>query len=172
MPYVIGLRYWEINGVKMGPQPIWSDEVSKHQSEGAKPMASKFQPPNLENATPEFVLDQMGKLSIAENYAKKLRKYYREWLITKLGLNPEALGTTELQGEDMFNATFSVGDQNRFSQTAFKEAHPDLYEEFKRDLRVATVRFSAKDGKIEPKASAILEELYAELDLGEYVEEP
>lgn len=128
---------------------------------------TKFEPPNLENATPEMLIDEMGKLSVLESYVKKLRGYYKEAyyarkeIICDNMVNGEAIAG---QG-DLFICATTRSDPERFDQTSFAADHPKLFEEYKVSKGQLTTRFSLKEGAEKPLVEDLLAQMKRELDL-------
>lgn len=128
---------------------------------------TKFEPPNLENATPEMLVDEMGKLSVVENYVKKLRGYYKEAYYARQGIKAENLlsGESKPGGGDLFVCETTRSDPRRFDQTAFAADHPALFEEYKKEKPQLTTRFTLKEGVVKPVVEDLLEQMKRELDL-------
>jgi hypothetical protein len=130
-------------------------------------MASKYKMPDLRNATDAFIVDELAKLSIVENYAKKLRAYYKETLYSRRGINPlaENIATTDTIGE-MFVATTKQYPSTRVSADKVKEAHPDDWETlYGTTINILTTTFALKAGVDNPDMNALLEEIKRELEL-------
>lgn len=128
---------------------------------------TKFEPPNLENATPEMLIDEMGKLSIVESYVKKLRGYYKQAYYARQGIILDDMANGELkEGQgDLFVASTTRSDPERFDQTRFAADHPKLFEEYKVEKGQLTTRFTLKEGANKPFAQDLLELMKQELDL-------
>ena len=119
--------------------------------------------PNLENATPEMIVDESAKLSVVENYAKKLRAFYKEALNGRM---PDA-AWTQADGET-FTATRSTVEMTRLNMDALKEKFPDAYEACLETISYPRMTFKVKDGVVNPHMDELMKQLYAELDLGEW----
>jgi hypothetical protein len=129
---------------------------------------TKFEAPNLENATPEMLIDEMGKLSVVEGYVKKLRAYYKEAYYARKEITPEKLASGEAiagVGGDLFDCTTSRSDPNRFDQTAFGRDYPALVEQYKTSKPQLTTRFTLKEGVANPLVEDLLTQMKRELDL-------
>lgn len=131
-------------------------------------MASKFTPPDLSNATPEFLADEIGKLSLVENYVKKLRKVYREALYAKLDYVPEEFLNGEQrmqQGDTTFMLVTSRSDPQRIDVEKLKAEYPDVAEKCSVSKPQLTSRPSLKEGVVNPIVNDLLEQMKKELDL-------
>lgn len=129
---------------------------------------TKFEAPDLSNATPEMLIDEMGKLSVLESYVKKLRGYYKEAYYAQKGIKVEDLINGEAIegiGGDLFNCQTVRSDPSRFDQTAFAADYPDKFEEYKRSKPQLTTRFTLKQGVVNPMVNDLLEQMKRELDL-------
>jgi hypothetical protein len=128
-------------------------------------MAKKFEAPNLANATPQFLVDEMGKLSIAENYAKKMRKFYKEALFARVGIDASAEVAPQQHTGERYIASVQQSNTRRLNQQLLQEKYPEIFEECKTDSRVTTTRFSGVPGTQQDEAIKVLEAIYAELGL-------
>ena len=139
-------------------------------------MAKRFVAPNLDNATPMSILDEMGRLSIMENQIKKLRAYYKEAYYARIGIRkepdgfmlddhtfPEIDGVVK-QGET-FIATTTISHPQRVSTELVKEKYPDVAAECTIDSDQLTTRFSLREGVVNPTVNDLLEQMKKELDL-------
>lgn len=126
-------------------------------------MASKYTMPNLDNATPQYIIDESAKLSIIENYAKKLRAFYKEALNARKGEDAHST----LDGET-FTAVFSTVSTTRLDQALLKEKYPDIFAECSTESSYPRLTFKLKDGVVNPHMDELMKELYRELDLGEW----
>lgn len=130
-------------------------------------MASKFKPPDLSNATPEMLVDEMGKLSVLENYVKKLRKFYREALYARVGYVAEEFlnGEARMQNGETFVGTTSRSDPERISTKLLQENYPDIAVECTVSAPQLMTRFTLKEGVTNPIVNDLLEQMKKELDL-------
>lgn len=131
-------------------------------------MASKkFQAPDLSNATPMMLVDEMAKLSLIENYAKALRKFYREALYARVGYNVEDFANGEARdySGEKFTATTTRSDPGRVSTTLLKEKYPEIADECTVHTGQLATRFSLNGGVTNPVVSDLLEQMKKELDL-------
>ncbi len=130
---------------------------------------SKFVAPNLDNATPEFLLDEMGKLSIMESQVKRLRAFYKEAYYARTGIKLDnfTLGgsNTEVREGDTFIATTSRSDPNRVNVSLLKEKYPEIAAEVTESKGQLTTRFSLKEGVVNPIVNDLIAQMKAELDL-------
>jgi len=130
-------------------------------------MAKRFVAPDLSNATPTMLLDEMGKLSILENYTKKLRAVYKEAYYARQGINLDDFATGQevaYEGET-FVATTSRSDPERIDTTKLKEEYPDIAAACLSSKGQLTTRFSLKEGVTNPIVNDLLAQMKAELDL-------
>jgi hypothetical protein len=123
-----------------------------------------------QQATPEFLIDELGRMSVAENYLKKKRKMYRAALLAKLDINEDEAKTRKIEpsfheGGELFDIQIDPSESSRLDITRLKEEKPDIYTEYLKDSLGIRALMKLKQGVINPKAEAILEELYMELDL-------
>jgi len=126
---------------------------------------TKFEAPNLSNATDSFLADELGKLSIIENYAKKLRGFYKDALYARKGINTlEAVAPVEIPGE-IFVIQVSQYPSSRLDTTAFKEDHPELYEKYLKKTDITRSLPLLKQGATNPIVGALIDQLKAELNL-------
>lgn len=144
-------------------------------------MASKFIAPDLSNATPTSLLDEMGRLSLMENQIKKLRNVYKEAYFARVGIKAEKGEEPRLVDEEgnedifpqegvvktgeYFIGATSISYPERFNQTAFKEDHPDMFEKYKKATPQLTTRFSLAQGVTNPVVNDLIEQMKKELDL-------
>lgn len=140
-------------------------------------MASKFVAPNLDNATPTMILDEMGKLSIMEGQIKKLRAFYKEAYYARMGIcesldggyiyDDKPFPTLEgvVKDGETFIATTTISFPERFDQKTFAEAEPALFAEYKKSGSQLTTRFSLAAGVINPVVNDLIEQMKKELDL-------
>jgi hypothetical protein len=144
-------------------------------------MAKKFVAPDLSNATPTSLLDEMGSLSLMENQIKKLRAVYKEAYYARTGIKLEDGGNPELIDEDgnaqpfpdegvvkmgeTFIATTTATWPERFDQKAFQDDDPKTFEKYKKAKPQLTTRFSLAEGVVNPVVNELLEQMKKELDL-------
>ncbi len=137
--------------------------------------APKYAAPNLENSTPEMLIDESAKLSVIENYVKKLRKTYKEALHARLNYDPkkplrgqfetlDAEGRYHHRGED-FIGTIEQYGQDRFDTTTFRADHPDLYAKYCKASTISKITFDLVPENKYPDATKLMELLKAELGL-------
>lgn len=130
-------------------------------------MPSKFVVPNIGQMTPEGIIDEMAKLSIIENQAKKLRKFYREALYARAEYKVDDFANGEgrdLTG-DTFVATTSRSDPARVNTTRLKEEYPEIAAAVTESNGQLTTRFSLKPGVTNPVVDDLLKQMKQELDL-------
>jgi hypothetical protein len=143
-------------------------------------MAKKFVAPDLSNATPTMLADEMGKLSIMESQIKKLRGVYKEAYYARIGVKgdpaegyyytedgeekPFPTAGVMRQGE-IFIATTGISHPEKFDQKAFAEAHPEEFAAWKRSKPQLTTRFTLNEGVTNPVVNDLLEQMKKELDL-------
>ena len=131
--------------------------------------ASKVQAPDLSNWTDGAIIDEMAKLSMIENYAKKMRAFYKEAYYNRKGLSqinednllPEPL----LHSGEIFTATTTQSFPRRIDQSTLREKYPDIAEECTKESSQLTTRFSLNEGVINPVVGDLIEQLKKELDL-------
>lgn len=136
--------------------------------------APKFEAPNLANATPEMLVDELAKLSLIENYAKKMRGTYKQALFGRLNFDTsKSLSTQEVkvrnEGEKFVGIIEQYG-QDRFSTTAFKADHPELYAQYCQSSTITKLTFDLKEGvdkPTNPEIQKLMDELRSELGLDE-----
>lgn len=131
-------------------------------------MASKFTPPDLSNATPEMLADEMGKLSVVENYVKKLRGFYKAAYLARKGISDPAefIPESEVsQAGEIFIATTTRSDPERVDLTVLREKYPEIAEECLRSKPQLTTRFTLKEGVNNPIVNDLLTQMKQELDL-------
>lgn len=129
-----------------------------------------FRMPDLSNATPEFLVDEMGKLSLIENHAKKMRKVLREALFARIGYDSTIPNENVSIPGEMFQANIGQSHPMRFDQAAFKEDDPDTYQKYCKEGLVTTARFTLNEGQVNPEVSALVKDLLRELNMegGDY----
>lgn len=129
---------------------------------------AKFIVPNLDNATPTSLLDEMGRLSIMESQVKKLRAFYKEAYYARTGINVDD-ENFPMEGivnvGETFIATTTRTEPERFDQSTFSGDHPDLFETYKKSKPQLTTRFNLKEGVVNPVVNDLLEEMKKELGL-------
>lgn len=128
---------------------------------------AKFEAPDLSNATPEFLVDEMAKLSLVENYAKKMRAFYKEALYARANIVKEALDvgvTTTTTGEKFYADTVRTCPM-RMDTTALKDDKPEIYEQYLKEGDQLTTRFRLKEGVENPIVNDLINQIKAELDL-------
>lgn len=151
-------------------------------------MASKFVAPDLSNATPTSLLDEMGKLSLMESQIKKLRAVYKEAYYARVGIRQEKDGGFTYQPDwqndpevmpepfpqtgvvktgETFIATTTITWPERFDQKGFAEAHPEEFAAWKKAKAQLTTRFSLAEGVTNPVVNDLLEQMKKELDLND-----
>lgn len=139
---------------------------------------ARFVAPNLDNATPQFLLDEMGALSVIESHVKRLRAFYKEAYYARIGIVPNVAGGFMMEeGEfpregvmkegDTFVATTTMTEPSRFDQKAFAEVYPKIFEEFKRSKPQLTTRFQLKEGVNNPVVNDLLQQMKDELGLND-----
>lgn len=131
-------------------------------------MASKFIPPDLSNATPEMLVDEMGKLSVVENHAKKLRAFYKEAYLARKSIpiaDKFSANSEVSQAGDIFVATTTRSDPARVDIDDLKTNHFDTYKEVLKQKPQLTTRFTLKEGVINPIVNDLLLQMKQELDL-------
>lgn len=128
---------------------------------------AKREAPDLSNATPEMLIDEMAKLSIMENHIKFMRGVYKTAYYARAGINVEEMlnGETKDGKGEMFAATTTRSDPNRVDTTLLKEEYPDVAEKVTRSKPQLTTRFTLKEGVTNPKVESLLEQMKMELDL-------
>lgn len=122
--------------------------------------------PDLSNATPEFLVDEMGKLSMIENYAKRMRAFYKEALYARAGIDPDKIYSDAIvnQGEK-FIATTTQSYPTRLDQTALKSEDPETFEKFTKQGKQLTTRFTLAAGVENLIIGSLIEQIKMELDL-------
>lgn len=127
---------------------------------------TKVQMPDLTNATPTMLVDEMGKLSVLESYVKKLRAYYKDAYYQKVGIESKELGKMPepLAGE-VFTATTSQSEPQRVNVTLLKEKYPEIAAECTGGSVVTTTRFTLNEGVVNPVVNDLLQQMLKELDL-------
>lgn len=129
---------------------------------------AKFKAPDLSNATLEFLVDEMAKMSMIENYAKKMRNFYKEAYFAKAGIDtefiPEDFQEVSNLGE-MFTANTTASFPNRIDQTKLKEDYPEVAAAVTKSKGQLTTRFSLNEGVNNPIIGDLIDTLKAELDL-------
>lgn len=132
-----------------------------------KLVAKKFVAPDLSNATPTMLLDEMGKLSIMENQIKKLRAVYKQAYYARQGIDVDQFANGQevaYQGE-VFVATTTRSDPVRIDSTELKEKYPEVAAECSHSNPQLTTRFALKEGVVNPIVNDLLEQMKKELDL-------
>ena len=130
-------------------------------------MPSKFTPPDLSNATPTSIVDELGKLSIMENFIKKQRAYYREAFYARQGYQVDgfANGQQQFQNGETFLACTTRSDPSRIDTEMLKEKYPDVAAECTKEKGQLSTRFTLKEGVVNPVVSDLLAQMKKELDL-------
>lgn len=127
---------------------------------------SKFVLPDLSNSTPNMLCDEMAKLSVIENYAKKMRAVYKEAYYAKMGIKPEDDTQPEvIYAAELFTATTSPSFPRRVNVTKLKDEYPEAAEACTEENFQLTTRFSLNQGVENPLVADLLEQLKKELDL-------
>ena len=122
--------------------------------------------PDLSNATPEFLVDEMGKLSMIENYAKKQKAFYKEALFAMMKIDPElVVNVPYVQAGETFIATITQSYPTRLDQTAFKDAEPETFDKYVKQGQQLTTRFNLAAGVDNPIIGSLIEQIKMELDL-------
>lgn len=135
-------------------------------------MPSKFQAPDLANATPEFLVDEMGKLSVAMNHAKKMREFYKTALFAKLNIDPKAKLEEQFHAGEVFIAKVGQSATTRLNQTRIKETQaPEWIAEMSDTTDVTRTTFTLAPGAQKPAANELLNQILREMDL-EDLEDP
>lgn len=130
-------------------------------------MAKKFEVPDLSNATPTMLVDEMAKLSLIENYAKALRKFYREALYARVDYKVEDFANGEARdySGEKFTATTTRSDPARLDTTRLKEEEPEIAAKYTTSKGQLATRFTLNGGITNPIVSDLLEQMKKELDL-------
>lgn len=125
------------------------------------------QAPDLSNATPEMLIDEMAKLSIMENHIKFMRKVYKEAYYARADIKVGEMlnGETKQDSGETFIANTTRSDPSRIDTTWLKENYPDVAAEATKQTPQLTTRFSLKEGVTNPKVESLLEAMKKELDL-------
>lgn len=139
---------------------------------------SRFVAPDLSNATPTMLLDEMGKLSLMESQIKKLRAFYKEAYYARTGIRfDEASQGYEYEGKpfptiapvvnqgEIFQASTSISFPERVSTSLLKEKYPDIAAECTVESVQLTTRFTLLEGVVNPVVNDLLEQMKQELDL-------
>lgn len=129
---------------------------------------SKFVAPDLSNATPGMLADEMGKLSIMESQIKKLRAVYKEAFYARTGIKVEDMLNGEAKVIDegeIFTITVTRSDPQRVSTTMLKEKYPDIAEECTTATPQLTARPTLKEGVVNPVVNDLITQMKMELDL-------
>ncbi len=128
---------------------------------------ASFVAPNLDNAIPEFLLDEMGKLSIMESQVKRLRAFYKEAYYARTGISLEDFSPqhTVARTGDTFIATTTRSDPNRVNVSLLNEKYPEIAAEVTESKGQLTTRFSLKEGVVNPIVNDLIAQMKAELDL-------
>jgi hypothetical protein len=128
-------------------------------------MAKKFEYPNLENATPEMLIDEMGKLSVMESYVKKMRAYYKEAYYSKMGIDPKApLENLVTQSGELFIGETSQYPAQIVDQEKVKMID-DWFTKFGKTNTITVTRFTLNPGVVNPMVNDLIDQLKKELDL-------
>lgn len=130
-------------------------------------MAAKRQMPDLSNATQEMLIDELGKMSLVENEAKALRKYYKEALCAKLGIDPSKdILPVVVPGDTIFDMDISQYPSSRLDQAKIKETFDqDWIDKYSKNGIVTTFRPKLKDGVNKPIVNELIDRMKQELDL-------
>lgn len=97
--------------------------------------------PKLDNATPGFIVDELGKAREQEKEAKFWVGFYKDQLRAKFpNLTEDVMG--EVYCADVVEVV-----QERFDTERFKADYPELYQEYKKTVEFEQVKTS----KIVPK---------------------
>lgn len=125
------------------------------------------QAPDLSNATPEMLIDEMAKLSLMENQIKFMRNVYKTAYYARTGINVEDMlnGEAKQNTGETFIATTVRSDPSRIDTTKLKEEYPDIAEKCLKATPQLTTRFTLKEGVVNPKVESLLETMKKELDL-------
>lgn len=125
------------------------------------------QAPDLTNATPEMLIDEMAKLSIMENHIKFMRGVYKTAFYARAGIDIEEMlnGEAKTNSGETFIATTTRSDPSRVDTTRLKEEYPDVAAKVTVSKGQLTTRFSLKEGVVNPKVESLLEQMKRELDL-------
>lgn len=120
-------------------------------------MARKFNLPDLSNATPSMLIDEIGKMSAMSNYLKKSIDVYKEALYARTGKTEQHIEGERYQGEIKKSQRVAV------DQTAVKEKYPmENFPELYSTTEVFSLRCSSPQ---DPELDAWLKQLREELDL-------
>lgn len=129
---------------------------------------AKFVAPNLDNATPTSLLDEMGRLSIMEGQIKKLRAVYKVAYYARTGIDVDD-ENFPLEGivnmGETFIATTTRSEPERFNQQDFKTDHPETFKSYLYSKPQLTTRFGLKEGVVNPVVNDLLEQMKQELGL-------
>lgn len=99
-------------------------------------MAKKSQMPDLRNATPEFLIDEIGALAEKRKADEKIEKFYKEALKARA----KKLGLTFVRGEK-FEGTITTADRVTINTAQIKEEMgEDWVLERSRSTEVVTVK--------------------------------
>lgn len=99
-----------------------------------------FKTPNLENATPGFIVDELGRTREKIADLKKLEGIYKEALSGRVDEDQQLV-----EGEKTFNATIEEVEQMRFdSAGAKKEFGEAWYIEHSKLISFRTIRTMRK----------------------------
>jgi hypothetical protein len=131
---------------------------------------AKLQQPRLDNVTDGALIDELAKLSIIENYAKGMRKFYREALLGRLGVKPFEALPNNVVGAVFVGETFSANITRtypqRISSDLVKAEFPDDWQRFcDPNAETTTVRTDLKEGATNPVIGELMESLKKELGL-------
>lgn len=130
---------------------------------------AKYEAPDLSNATPTHLIDESARLSIIENWAKWMRKVYKEALYARLNLDP-ALPLNEQsvdsrQVGESFVGNIGQHSSNRFDLERFKADHPTLYAQYLKSSVITALRFDLREGAVKPAVASLIANLRKELEL-------
>jgi hypothetical protein len=123
-------------------------------------MAKKYELPDLSNATPTSLIDEIGKLSTMQSYIAKSLKVHKETLYTKFGGKDKI--DAPIDG-DTFVGNIGCHEATRVNQDYVKQMLPiDKHPEYYTTTPVYTLRTS---NKTNPELDKWIASLKAELDL-------
>jgi hypothetical protein len=120
-----------------------------------------------DQATPEFLIDEMAKMSMCENYAKKARNILKEAYYARTGIKLDDFinGEEVSKAGEMFIATTVRSDPVRVDTTKLKEEYPDIASKVSTSKGQLATRFSLREGVVNPKVESLIDQIKAELDL-------
>jgi hypothetical protein len=129
----------------------------------------KLAMPSLENATPQSLADELGKLAVVRGREKQLTEYYRAALSAMLkrtgepdGLSADDSLPDQIVAGEQYTLKFATYDDTRLNQTVLRETYPEIFEECKRTKPVQKMLVT-KPG--DEDADALLKQFMQELDL-------